>query len=71
VVVACLFEESLPNEVRISLRSKSDRVDVNAIATQFNGGGHRAAAGARITGTPLSVQRRVIAAIKNALNSNH
>jgi phosphoesterase RecJ-like protein len=69
VVVACLFEETQPNEIRISLRSKSDRVDVNAIATRFNGGGHRAAAGARITGTPLSVQRRVIAAIKTALNS--
>jgi bifunctional oligoribonuclease and PAP phosphatase NrnA len=71
VVVACLFEETEPNQVRISLRSKSDRIDVNAIATQFNGGGHQAAAGARIEGTPLSVQRRVVAAIKKALNSTH
>jgi phosphoesterase RecJ-like protein len=54
---------------RISLRSKSDRVNVSDIAGQFGGGGHPAAAGARIPGKPLSVQRRVIAAVKRALNS--
>jgi phosphoesterase RecJ-like protein len=54
---------------RISLRSKSDRVNVNEIAAQFGGGGHPAAAGARIPGKPLSVQRRVIGAIKLALKS--
>jgi phosphoesterase RecJ-like protein len=42
---------------------------VNEIAAQFGGGGHPAAAGARIPGKPLSVQRKVIAAIKRALNS--
>ena len=69
VVVACVFEEIEPELTRISLRSKSDRVNVNEIAAQFGGGGHPAAAGARIPGKPLSVQRRVIAAIKRALNS--
>jgi nanoRNase/pAp phosphatase (c-di-AMP/oligoRNAs hydrolase) len=44
-------------------------VNVSDIAAQFGGGGHSAAAGARIPGKPLSVQRRVIAAIKRALNS--
>jgi phosphoesterase RecJ-like protein len=67
VVVACLFEEVEPQMTRISLRSKSDAVNVNDIAALFGGGGHRAAAGARVTGTPMSVQRRVIAAIKKAL----
>jgi bifunctional oligoribonuclease and PAP phosphatase NrnA len=71
VVVACVFEELQPELTRISLRSKSDRVNVNEIAAQFGGGGHTAAAGARIPGKPLAVQRRVIAAIKKALNSNH
>ncbi len=71
VVVACLFEEVEPQVVRISLRSKNPAVDVNAVACQFNGGGHRAAAGARIVGRPLSVQRRVLAALKKALNSAH
>lgn len=69
VVVACVFEEIEPELTRISLRSKSEHVNVNDIASQFGGGGHSAAAGARISGRPLSVQRKVIAAIKKALNS--
>jgi phosphoesterase RecJ-like protein len=44
-------------------------VNVNEIAAQFGGGGHPAAAGAKISGQPLSVQRKVIAAIKRALNA--
>ena len=69
VVVACVFEEIEPELTRISLRSKSDKVNVNEIAAQFGGGGHPAAAGARIPGKPLSVQRKVIAAIKRALKA--
>jgi phosphoesterase RecJ-like protein len=69
VVVACVFEEVEPELTRISLRSKTTNVNVNEIAAQFGGGGHVAAAGARIPGKPLSVQRKVIAAIKKALNS--
>jgi phosphoesterase RecJ-like protein len=70
VVVACIFEEMEPELTRLSLRSKSDAVNVNDIAAQFGGGGHRAAAGARVAGRPLSVQRRVVAAIKKALPSS-
>jgi phosphoesterase RecJ-like protein len=69
VVVACVFVEMEPELTGISLRSKSDRVNVNEIAAQFGGGGHPAAAGARIPGKPLSVQRKVIAAIKRALDA--
>ena len=69
VVVACLFEELEPNMTRISLRSKSQKIDVNEIAAQFGGGGHAAAAGARIAGSPMSVQRQVIAAVKLALDN--
>ena len=68
VVVACVFEEVEPELTRLSLRSKSDNVNVNEIAAQFGGGGHPAAAGARIPGKPLSVQRKVIAAVKKALD---
>lgn len=70
VVVACVFEEEEPGLIRVSFRSKSSLVNVNQIASQFGGGGHPAAAGAKIRGTPLSVQRRVLAAIRNALNSH-
>jgi phosphoesterase RecJ-like protein len=71
VVVACVFEELEPEMTRISLRSKSEKVNVNTIAAQFGGGGHPAAAGARIPGKPLSVQRKVIAAVKKALSASH
>ncbi len=69
VVIACVFEELEPELTRISLRSKNPNLNVNEIAAQFGGGGHPAAAGARIAGRPLSVQRKVIAAVKRALNS--
>jgi len=69
VVVACVFEELEPELTRLSLRSKSDKINVNEIAAQFGGGGHSAAAGARIAGKPLSVQRRVLAAVKKAMKA--
>lgn len=69
VMVACVFEELEPELTRLSLRSKSDKVNVNEICQQFGGGGHPAAAGARIPGTPMSVQRKVIAAIKRAIKA--
>jgi phosphoesterase RecJ-like protein len=69
VIVACVFEEIEPELTRISLRSKTGQVNVNEIAAQFGGGGHPAAAGARIVGHPLSTQRRVIAAVKKAINA--
>lgn len=69
VVVACVFEEMEPELTRVSFRSKSKHVNVNEVAAQFGGGGHPAAAGARIAGRPLTVQRRVIAALRKALNS--
>jgi len=69
VVVACVFEEVDPQTTRISLRSKNAKVNVSEICAQFGGGGHPAAAGARIAGTPLSTQRKVIGAIKKALKA--
>lgn len=68
VIVACVFEEIEPELTRISLRSKSDKVNVSDICAIFGGGGHSAAAGARIPGSPLATQRRVIAAAKKAIN---
>lgn len=69
VEIACVFEEIEPELTRVSLRSKTAKVNVNDIAALFGGGGHPAAAGARIPGRPLSVQRRVISALKRALDS--
>jgi phosphoesterase RecJ-like protein len=69
VVVAIVFEELEPDVTRISLRSKDPKINVNEIAAIFGGGGHSAAAGARIVGPPLSTQRRVVAAVKKALDA--
>ncbi len=69
VVVACVFEEVEPEMTRISLRSKNPAVNVSEICKQFGGGGHPAAAGARVAGTPLATQRKVIAALKKALKA--
>jgi phosphoesterase RecJ-like protein len=68
VIVAISFEEIKPDLTRVSLRSKSAKVNVNEIAGQFGGGGHPGAAGARVNGTALSAQRRVIAAVRKAIN---
>ena len=66
VLVAILFEEMAePGKFRISLRSKHPKIDVNAIARRFGGGGHREAAGARFSGEPI--ERKVLAAVSEAL----
>jgi phosphoesterase RecJ-like protein len=64
-----VFEETEPEVTRVSWRSKTPAVDVAAIALIFGGGGHKAAAGARIAGTPLGVQRRVLNAVRKALRA--
>lgn len=69
VVVACVFEELEPELTRISLRSKNRRLNMSDIAKQFGGGGHAAAAGARIPGRPMTTQRNVIGAIRQALKT--
>lgn len=67
VIVAALFEEAEDEKVRISLRSKNEKVDVNKVAMHFGGGGHAEAAGARIKGAPAEVERAVLAKIGEAL----
>jgi bifunctional oligoribonuclease and PAP phosphatase NrnA len=68
VLVAILFEEvSSEGQIRLSFRSKDPRIDVNKIAQQFGGGGHPAAAGARIKGDRNEVEAKVLQAVRNAL----
>jgi bifunctional oligoribonuclease and PAP phosphatase NrnA len=68
VIVAAFFEE-LPNgKIRVSMRSKDERVDVCAICQQFGGGGHTLAAGARIRGTLSEVEERVLKAVCDAVD---
>ena len=60
VIVAIFFEELADGKVRVSMRSKTEAVDVCAICEKFGGGGHKLAAGARIRGTLAEVRARVL-----------
>lgn len=50
VVAAVIFEELPEGKIRVSARSKDQRLDVSAVCAQFGGGGHKMAAGARMKG---------------------
>ena len=64
--VAAILIEQPDGRIKVSFRSRSP-VDCSALAGRFGGGGHKAAAGARVSGSPLSAQRRVLGAIKRSL----
>ena len=66
VEVGSLFEFNSDGGLRVSLRSKG-KVDVNAIATVFGGGGHKAAAGIRFAKDAEKNRDLVLAAISQAL----
>jgi len=70
VIVAAFFEELSDGKVRVSMRSKSDTVDVCAICQKFGGGGHTRAAGARVRGTLPEVEQKVLEAICDAVKCN-
>ena len=70
VIVAVFFEELADGKVRVSMRSKSDAVDVCAICQKFGGGGHTAAAGARVRGTLAEVEQRVLEEIGATVKSH-
>lgn len=70
VVVAAFFEELPDGKVRISLRSKDPRVDVCKVCAVYGGGGHKLAAGARISGSLPEVQERVLQTIHNAFSES-
>ncbi len=67
VIVAAFIEELPEGKVRISLRSKTPKVDVSKICGRFGGGGHTLAAGARIRGVLSEVEREVLGAICNEI----
>ena len=76
VVVSVLLVERGDGVVRSSFRSKPPvdesspgiDVDVATVAQTFGGGGHRRAAGARITGTLPDVRKAVVDRLREALN---
>jgi phosphoesterase RecJ-like protein len=71
VIVAVFFEELIDGKVRVSMRSKSDEVDVSAICQKFGGGGHTLAAGARVRGTLAEVEQEILEAICDVIDCNN
>lgn len=63
-VGACIMETD-SNKFKISLRSNG--TDVNAIAAEFGGGGHRLASGCKITGEYEEAVDRLVVAISKYL----
>jgi phosphoesterase RecJ-like protein len=69
IEAVAFFKEAGPGDWRISMRSKGD-VDVNAIAKEYGGGGHKNASGCSATGA-LPVLKvlftgKLVAAIEKA-----
>ena len=67
VIVAVFFEEIGNGKIRVSSRSKDERVDVNRICSQFGGGGHSLAAGTRLPGPIEEAESRFLGAVEEAL----
>ncbi|MEO7167637.1 MAG: bifunctional oligoribonuclease/PAP phosphatase NrnA [Chthoniobacterales bacterium] len=69
VIIAIFFEELEGGKVRVSMRSKDARADVCAICMSFKGGGHKLAAGARLSGPLDHAAEQVIAEAVKAVAS--
>jgi phosphoesterase RecJ-like protein len=57
-----------PGKVKVSLRSRSDGIDVERIARRHGGGGHRNAAGCLLQGELSAVREQIRAEIEAALS---
>jgi bifunctional oligoribonuclease and PAP phosphatase NrnA len=69
VQVAVAFEDIPEGKVRVSLRSKSDRLDVSKVAQNFGGGGHARAAGLRIKGPIQQARQKVLDKVFEMISS--
>lgn len=66
VEVSCLLEEQATGSIKVSLRSR-ERVNVNAVACLFDGGGHILASGARMAADLDEAGRRLDAEVSRQL----
>lgn len=68
VVIAISFEDVPGDNVRVSLRSKSDDYDVSEIAQVFGGGGHARAAGIRMEAPISEAREKLLAEVNKVIN---
>ncbi len=66
--VAVIFVEQAEGGFKLSFRSRC-AVDCNQLAKQFNGGGHKAAAGAFVHGSLEEVQAQVLPVVRTAMEN--
>ncbi|HEX8250733.1 MAG TPA: bifunctional oligoribonuclease/PAP phosphatase NrnA [Pyrinomonadaceae bacterium] len=64
------MRETFPNIYRVSLRSK-DGINVARVAEKFGGGGHKNAAGCRVEGDWNELEKKIVAAMIEAVNEFH
>ena len=64
------MRETYPNTYRVSLRSK-DGINVARVAEKFGGGGHKNAAGCRISGDWDEREKELVAAMMEAVEKSH
>ncbi|MDP9186652.1 MAG: bifunctional oligoribonuclease/PAP phosphatase NrnA [Verrucomicrobiota bacterium] len=67
VIVAVFFEELPDGKVRVSMRSKNEKVNVCAICEKFGGGGHVLAAGARVRGALAEVEKKILEEVRDVV----
>ncbi len=65
--VAIIFVELPKGMVKVSWRARGKKWDVAEVASEFGGGGHRAAAGATIEGSLEEIKDRVLRATREIL----
>ncbi len=65
--VAVIFVEQPSGHVKVSFRSRG-KLDCNRLATQFGGGGHKAAAGAMLPGPFEQARATVLEAVRQAMS---
>jgi phosphoesterase RecJ-like protein len=66
ILAVVFFKETGPGEWRVSLRSKGD-IDINAIAKEFGGGGHKNASGCSARGELKALQAIFQQKVTNAI----
>ena len=64
-----VLQRQIEDGWKFSLRSKTQNLDVNAIAGTFGGGGHKMAAGCKLEGTELDARDRMMAAVLTYLST--
>jgi phosphoesterase RecJ-like protein len=67
--IAIIFTEQNKNKTKVSWRGLKPNIDVAQIACQFGGGGHKAAAGAELSGSLEEVRARVLKITQGSLKS--